>query len=374
MRQNRKTITGNIDGKYAVVALVGVVIVFLLTIPRSLDSSTALSEKVSEITANYKDENTALSKKLDEITNQYHELTKQHNELINRHNELVVAATTSTNAFVPSTADAGKAFLESLIASGSDKYHRHHYENYYMRWFAPFRDVRKLKMLEIGADTGKSLLLWSNFFTDPALILGLAYGIYARDIDENVRVHQEAGALRGSQIVQVIEGDQSEEETMETLRNMGPYQIIIDDGSHIPDHMAFSLFSLWNSVAPGGLYIVEDLECNYWQDGASMYGYTLRGTGFGASPKASVVEKIKQLIDTLVKNQIGATKEELSIMPGDETICSIEFGKNVLVVKKCSDVELANAPPFNGASFDQTQMDAWVQNAKSTNPLGFQYI
>jgi hypothetical protein len=172
--------------------------------------------------------------------------------------------------------------------------------------------------------------------------------------------------------VQVVTGDQFKEETMETLRKMGPYHIIVDDGSHVPAHMAFSLFSLWNSVEPGGVYVVEDLECNYWTHGFDIYGYTLNGTGVGVSSKYSVVEKIKQLIDTLVKNQIGATKEVMSIMPGDETICSIEFGKNVVALKKCTAVEMANAPPLQGVMYDPNHMGEWVRNAKSTNPDGFQ--
>jgi hypothetical protein len=125
-------------------------------------------------------------------------------------------------------------------------------------------------------------------------------------------------------------------------------------------------------VEPGGVYVVEDLECNYWTHGFNIYGYTLDGTGVGVSPKYSVVEKIKQLIDTLVKNQIGATKEVMSIMPGDETICSIEFGKNVVALKKCTAVEMANAPPLQGVMYDPNHMGEWLRNAKSTNPDGFQ--
>lgn len=160
---------------------------------------------------------------------------------------------------------------------------------------------------------------------------------------------------------------------MKTLRDMGPYHIIVDDGSHVPDHIAFSLFSLWNSVESGGLYVVEDVECNYWPVGKEVYGYALLGTGVGTSPKDNVVEKIKRLVGTLVKNQIGATKEVMSIMPGDDTICSIEFGKNILVLKKCSAAEMANAPPLlrDHLNYDPNIMDTWVQNAKSTNPDGF---
>jgi Methyltransferase domain len=325
---------------YAIAGLAVIVVFYMLKMSGSASPSS-------------KDEIRDLSEKLQTITTKY--------------NELLLAK--SNEASPTHSADGSKAFLDALVASESDKYYRHHYENYYIHWLEPFRHVPNLKLLEIGADKGRSLLLWSNYFSDPHLILGLAYGEDAKDIDQTVSVNQQSGKMR--EIVQVVKGDQSKKETMEKLRTMGPYHIIVDDGSHVPDHMAFSLFSLWNSVEPGGLYVLEDLECNYWANGSNIYGYTLRGTGVGTSPKDNVVEKIKQLIDTLVKNQIGATKEDMSIMPGDENICSIEFGKNLVVLKKCSEAELANAPPLLPQVYDADHMAAWVKDAISSNPAGF---
>lgn len=337
----RKAATNMNDYKFVIAILFVAVVVYLLTAAGS--AGTALR----------KDEIQDLSEKLHLVTTKYNEL------LISKSNEAVAAQ----------ASDGGKEFLAALVASESDKYYRHHYENYYIHWLQPFRHVPKLKLLEIGADKGRSLLLWSNYFTDPELIVGLAYGEDARDIDQTVSTNQQTGKMR--EIVQIVKGDQSKTETMEKLKTMGPYHIIVDDGSHVPDHMAFSLFSLWNSVKPGGLYVLEDLECNYWAAGSTIYGYPLRGTGIGTSPKDNVVEKIKQLIDTLVKNQIGATKEDLSIMPGDENICSIEFGKNLVVLRKCSEAELANSPPLLSKVYDANLMADWVQRAISSNPEGF---
>jgi Methyltransferase domain len=326
--------------KYAIAAVIGTaVVIYIVRMTRWLTGCR--DEKYL-----------ALSKQLRALTKTYQALLK-----------------TKLSAALPAALE-DKALLDLLVASESDKYFRHHYENYYIPWLAPFQTIPKLKLLEIGADKGKSLLLWSQYFSDPALILGLAYGEAAKDIDETVQANKKGGKLR--EIVQVLKGDQSKKETMETLRTMGPYHIIIDDGSHVPEHMAFSLFSLWNSVAPGGLYIIEDLECNYWPSGSYIYGYPLLGTGVGTSPKDNFVEKTKQLIDTLVRHQIGATKETMSIMPGDETICSIEFGKNIVVLKKCTEAQLINAPPYQGVSYDADHMAEWVRNAKSTNPRGFQ--
>ncbi|KAI2506123.1 major facilitator superfamily-like protein [Fragilaria crotonensis] len=136
-----------------------------------------------------------------------------------------------------------KSFTELLEESGSDKYYRHHFERYYSDWFEPFRKKRNLKILEIGAKGGKSISLWDNYFEHAELILGLAYAYGTENLPEvipgmrqNVRVHF---------------GDQSTRETMQVLADAGPFDIIIDDGSHVPQHVRFSLFAL-EIIAPGG--------------------------------------------------------------------------------------------------------------------------
>ncbi|KAI2501785.1 major facilitator superfamily-like protein [Fragilaria crotonensis] len=91
---------------------------------------------------------------------------------------------------------------------------------------------RNLKILEIGAKGGKSISLWDNYFEHAELILGLAYAYGTENLPEvipgmrqNVRVHF---------------GDQSTRETMQVLADAGPFDIIIDDGSHVPQHVRFS--------------------------------------------------------------------------------------------------------------------------------------
>ena len=42
------------------------------------------------------------------------------------------------------------------------------------------------------------------------------------------------------------------------------YDIIIDDGSHIPGHQLTSLACLLPALNPGGLYVIEGLETSYW--------------------------------------------------------------------------------------------------------------
>jgi hypothetical protein len=56
-----------------------------------------------------------------------------------------------------------------------------------------------------------------------------------------------------------------------------PLFLIVDDGSHVPEHQVACFDFLFGSSAllPGGTYIVEDVETSYWTRGG-LYGYTTR--------------------------------------------------------------------------------------------------
>ena len=78
-----------------------------------------------------------------------------------------------------------------------------------------------------------------------------------------------------------------------------PFDIIIDDGSHVPWHQIFTLESIFHTwLKPGGLYIIEDLETSYWDaPRARIYGYDILDAGIGK--RGSAVEKLKWMVDVL---------------------------------------------------------------------------
>ena len=139
-------------------------------------------------------------------------------------------------------------------------------------------------------------------------------------------------------------------------------------GSHVPSHMVFSLFALWSSVKPGGLYVIEDLETNYWRSGSNIYGYKLRGTGVGADARHSAVTKMEQISQVLVRHHIGVASG-MSVMPGDDSLCSIEWGMNLVVLRRCTDEEMAQNPPVAAEpSFKEEDLKEWLQEARASNP------
>jgi hypothetical protein len=255
-------------------------------------------------------------------------------------------------------------FTDLVNASGSDKFERHHFERYYTPWLEPYRHVPGLKILEIGARDGKSLTLWDKYFTNASLILGLAYK------DGTDKLPERLVGMKHN--VSLYYGDQSELESMRALAEYGPFDIIIDDGSHVPEHVVFSLFSLWDrAVKPGGLYVIEDIETSYWRNGSRIYGYTIIGTGIGAKPEYSVVTKLEQIQQVLFRHQIGA-RNLINLLPGDKDLCSVEWGMNLAALRKCDDDRLGFAkPPFQPSCVNEAEMKAWVKEARRTNPTGY---
>jgi len=259
---------------------------------------------------------------------------------------------------------------EILEASGSDKFKSHHYELCYGKWLFPYREQKNLKLLEIGANKGLSLMAWAKYFSNPLLILGLSYThskkkkkTFVMDLKKNIHSYNHKS-------ISIEYGDQSKKETLDRLCRRGPFDIIIDDGSHVPNHVIFSFFNLWHCLTLGGLYVIEDLETSFWDKARSfIYGYKLNGSGIGKPPPGNALEKVKQIIDVLMKRRLGIP--ELSIMPGDEFICNIDFGMNIVAIRKCkpSELETIKTIKTNEGHVDMVRMKNYIQNARKTNVM-----
>jgi hypothetical protein len=107
-------------------------------------------------------------------------------------------------------------------------------------------------MLEIGTDKNKSLKMWEEYFP-----LAKIFGI---DIGNELK-HS-----RG----ETYKGDQSDIGFLQDVINMigVKVELIIDDGSHNPEHQLDTFVFLFEKLlADGGIYIIEDIETSYWEKG-----------------------------------------------------------------------------------------------------------
>ena len=139
---------------------------------------------------------------------------------------------------------------------------------FYTRLLAGFKADR---MLEIGVKGGGSTAFWKQLFPG-ATVVGL-------DID--LRPH-----LGGDGVI-YIKGDQSNATELTALADQyGPFDLVIDDGSHESAHQTVSLRTLLSRVRSGGLYVIEDVHENLkpekgddiWPDFVKTVIQRMRGT------------------------------------------------------------------------------------------------
>ncbi len=147
---------------------------------------------------------------------------------------------------------AMRQFTE-LGTYATDKYWVHGYTRIYDRHLSHLRN-KKIKILEIGVYRGASLLLWKHAFPK-----ALVYGV-----DKNTRIWQRF--LRGQKRIKVFVGLQEDHKFLEEqVIPAGNYDLIIDDGGHMPEQQLATFQKLWPHVNQGGQYVIEDLHGNYWK-------------------------------------------------------------------------------------------------------------
>jgi hypothetical protein len=165
-------------------------------------------------------------------------------------------------------------------AMGTDKEGTHYYTAHYAFHFAPLRH-RRLKILEIGVATGASLRTWRAYFPN-----SMIYGIDILD----KRYHD-------SHRIKTFQGSQADPGFLRAVINeIGAPDIIIDDGSHINQHVILSFNTLFPLLAPTGIYAIEDMQTSYWTLGSADNS----GTDWGGSmdPQAPTsMNFLKSLLD-----------------------------------------------------------------------------
>lgn len=204
----------------------------------------------------------------------------------------------------------------------TDKISHHGYHRFYSKYIK--RDINKL--LEIGIADGHSIKLWTEYCPN-AYIFGM---------DINIEYANEADKLK------ILRGDQSNEKDLENvILNIGDnIDVIIDDGSHIPEHQLLSLTKLFPSVKDGGIYIIEDIEISYWKQ--SQYIYE---TKYGSEHKSNIINVFKNILHLLNKEYINDTDLQAIVegccVPVEiiDTISSITFCQNCIIISKKEQYE-----------------------------------
>jgi len=156
----------------------------------------------------------------------------------------------------PPTATGGE--MASIFESTPNVHKGLDYLPVYESALAAFRD-RSIRMLEIGVDRGGSLQMWRRYLCPESVIVGIDINPKTRQFDNpSQHLHVRIGAQQDTAFLQSV------------LDEFGPFDVILDDGSHMTSHMVDTFRYLFpNGLASGGVYIVEDIGTNYqkpWRD------------------------------------------------------------------------------------------------------------
>ena len=215
--------------------------------------------------------------------------------------------------------------LNNLAKSlGTDKSSEiHNYCDKYEKYL-PFNRYDELNILEIGVLDGKSLLTWKEFYYR-SNILGI-------DINPDCKKYEE-------ERIKVEIGSQADNVfLLDIMRDYGSFDFILDDGSHMNEHVIYSFEHLFESIKSGGVYAIEDIGTSYWED----YGGGFR------KPHTSV-EYFKRLADDVNfrgvinfnKPNVHARREDwcqeniLNEQPDCRTdIESITFLNGIILIRK----------------------------------------
>jgi hypothetical protein len=189
--------------------------------------------------------------------------------------------------------------LATIAGNNTDKQDATHsfsgenYLHFYERHFES-RRLEPLKVLEIGVGFGASLRLWRDYFPN-AQVNGLDIRPDAVvDLGERIKVHT---------------GDQNDAEMLKELSNAhGPFDIVIDDGSHLVEHMITSFNVLFERMPKSAIYAMEDMRCTYYGADSGWLGMTLNAEGTNFDNDRSKLDTLFLPLIHAIDNQRGELK------------------------------------------------------------------
>ena len=196
-----------------------------------------------------------------------------------------------------------------------------HYLPVYERTLSPLRG-RPVRLLEIGVSRGGSLQLWRRYLHPESTVVGIDIEPdCARFDDPKNRVHVRIGSQADLGFLRKI------------VDELGPFDVVVDDGSHMASHMIETFRYLFaHGLQDGGVYIVEDMHTNYWTPWRDS--------------KLSFVDFAKSLVDVMHAHYLATTgelefrlgldarRESITVPELTTWIDAIEFYDSMAVIRR----------------------------------------
>ena len=122
--------------------------------------------------------------------------------------------------------------------------------NEYLAILQPLQ-YKPVRLLEIGVFRGGSIKFWSHYLKHPETrIIGLDITLPQAQFAANVSL-LECDQNDGNRLAEIAAGH-------------GPFDLIIDDGTHFRRETENCFRTLFGHVVPGGYYVIEDWAVGYW--------------------------------------------------------------------------------------------------------------
>lgn len=202
------------------------------------------------------------------------------------------------------------------------------YLDEYDRLFDSWRD-KPVRLLEIGVQNGGSLEIWRRYFPRAQAIVGC-------DINPDC-----ARLGYGDPRIELVVADACDAAACAGLwENHPEFDIVVDDGSHFSGDIVRAFLLHFPRLAGGGLYVVEDLHCSYWDkfDGGLYDPY-------------SAIAFFKRLVDIVNHEHWGIDKPRAEVLRGllrhhgcegdpEEIVAAVQgvaFSNSVCVVRKAGE-------------------------------------
>lgn len=131
---------------------------------------------------------------------------------------------------------------ELLTKHLSDKTSHHNYAEFYDEILGSLTNVTSV--LEIGIMHGQSMKAWEELWPE-AQIVG---------IDNDATRQFNKGRIKS------YHADTTDRNRfLELAMSLPQFDVIIDDGSHVPVEQLWAFGCLWENLKPQGVYIIEDI-------------------------------------------------------------------------------------------------------------------
>ena len=197
------------------------------------------------------------------------------------------------------------------------------YLSLYHREFEVHR-TRTKSLLEIGIQNGGSLELWAKYFPHIELIVGCD-------------INPKCGLLHyADPRIKLILGDATATSVQQAVLACSPtFDIVIDDGSHLPREVVLAFLRYWPQVSPGGVFVAEDLHCDYFPSHQGGIRTRLTANRFFGELVHIVNHEHWQGVMT-IPALLAAFEipNEFDLNGLSETIASISFHNSVAIIRK----------------------------------------